>query len=94
MDRKWILTREKLPPECISVLVYIERDAWKNGKLVRKKAVDIGWHVGGSWHVDMCTGVVCIAWMPLPKPPLKKTWQGGQDGRRTEAVYQAGANPA
>jgi hypothetical protein len=63
------------PPECLAgerVLVYIERNAWPDGcdEPVRKREVDIGWHVDGRWHVDgVGKGLRVLFWMPLPKPP-------------------------
>ena len=69
MKTPWNFTTDKLPQEMKDVLVYIERNSWKYG---RKKEIAIGWHIGGKWHVDERSGVVCIAWMPLPKPPVKK----------------------
>ena len=74
---KWIFTFEALPEEAQNVIVFVERDAWqKNGKIKRKKCIEIGWHIGGSWHVDGCCHVVGIAWMPLPLPPAKELYLG------------------
>ena len=81
---KWIMAEDQLPEECKNVLVYIERDAWGKRECYRKKEIAIGWHIGGRWHVDGCSGVIGLAWMPLPKPPRirRKT-----DGKR-EKRYQ------
>ena len=90
---KWTHVLDGLPPEMKNVLVYIERNALKGGKCIRKKEIAIGWHIGGSWHVDGCSGVVCMAWMPLPKKPtikeaLKRVDKDGNDyeGSTADAV--------
>ena len=63
------------PPEYAAgerVLVCIERDAWKDGcdEPVRKRDIDIGWHIDGRWHVDgVGKGLRVLFWMPLPKWP-------------------------
>lgn len=76
--KEWTMVHDALPEEAKNVLVYVERDSWqKNGKLKRKKCVEIGWHIGGSWNVDGCSHVVGIAWMPLPKPPKKSLYLTG-----------------
>ena len=66
---EWIFVRDELPPELENVIVYVERNVFRHGKATRKKAIEIGWHYGGFWHVDGCSGVIGIAWMNLPKPP-------------------------
>lgn len=62
------------------VLVYMERDAWgSDGKRKRVQDIEKGWQIDGHWHVDGCSGVDVIAWMPLPLPP-KKTPDGKAGG--------------
>ena len=72
---EWISVKDKLPEDGFSVLVYYERNAWPNRRNVpiRKKEVGVGWQCDGKWHVDGCSKVVGIAWMPLPKPPKEKS---------------------
>ena len=66
----WVSVREGLPKNCADVLAYIERNAWGDGDApYRKREIAIGYHVNGLWHVDWCSGVDCIAWMPLPQAP-------------------------
>ena len=101
----WIEPKDKMPPEGLQVLLELSgRGIDEHGVHI---VADHDFYLGtwilpvgeeeGHWLIENNNelwGVTVFAWMPLPKPPLKKTWQGGQDGRRTEAVYQAGANPA
>lgn len=65
----WIPVETALPEETVSVLVYAERNAYDDKGQFRKKVIDIGWQVDGKWHIDGCSGVVGIAWMPMPTPP-------------------------
>ena len=61
------------PDDAEPVLAYYERNAWhQNGKRFRKKEIGVGWCIDHFWHVDGCSKVVSIAWMPLPKPPGRK----------------------
>lgn len=82
---EWIPFHAWMPEPYTNVLMYIERDAWVDGhdNPIRKKEVAIG-NVSpdGSCYVDGCSGVVPIAWMPLPEAPGPceykdgdKTWQ-------------------
>ena len=64
--RDWIPVNEQLPEETVNVLVYGEM----KGRF-RIKTIDIGWQVDGRWHIDGCSDVVGIAWMPLPEPPAE-----------------------
>ena len=66
----WMHVKNALPEEGENVLVYIERSAWDDdGEYIRKKEIAIGWHIGGNWHVDGCSRVEGLCWMPLPEPP-------------------------
>lgn len=66
----WISVQDKLPKDCERVLVYMERDAWdRKGKFRRKKDIEKGWQIDGVWHVDGCSRVLGLYWMPLPEPP-------------------------
>ena len=68
--QQWISVEEQLPPECEEALLFYERNAWdEHNERYRKKDIDVGWQCDGHWHVDGCSGVVGIAWMPLPEPP-------------------------
>ena len=66
---KWIDVSESLPDRAANVLIWMERDAWKDGKRCRKSDIGIGWQIEGRWHVDGCSDVVGLYWMPLPEPP-------------------------
>ena len=69
-EPKWISVQDKLPKDCEPVLVYMERDAWdRKGKFHRKKDIEKGWQIDGVWHVDGCSRVLGLYWMPLPEPP-------------------------
>ena len=66
----WISVKDRLPNDCERVLVYMERDAWdRKGKFRRKKDIEKGWQIDGVWHVDGCSRVLGLYWMPLPEPP-------------------------
>lgn len=66
----WISVKDKLPRDCERVIVYMERDAWdRKGKFRRKKDIEKGWQIDGVWHVDGCSRVLGLYWMPLPEPP-------------------------
>ena len=67
--KAWTMIEDGLPEDCVHVLVYFERNAWIDGKIIRRRDIENGWHVDGKWHVDGCSGVVGIAWMPLPDAP-------------------------
>jgi hypothetical protein len=75
----WIFVETALPEEGVSVFVYAERNAYNDKCRFRKKVIDIGWQVDGIWHIDGCSGVVGIAWMPLPTPPNKSEIQTGAE---------------
>ena len=67
---RWISVEDRLPPEFEKVLMFYSRNAWgDNGDRFRTTDIDAGWQCGGHWHVDGCSGVVGIAWMPIPDPP-------------------------
>lgn len=69
----WISVKDRLPEATKNVLVYMERNAWReNGKRYRKKEIGIGWQINGHWHVDGVSEVIAFYWMPLPKPPKEK----------------------
>ena len=72
---KWTSVEERLPELYDNVLVYYERNAWPDGadSPIRKREIGVGfcgWP--DRWHVDGCSKVKGIAWMPLPEPPLKE----------------------
>ena len=67
-EPRWIPVSKRLPGETVKVLVYAERNAYDEKGQFKKEVIDIGWQVGGRWHIDGCNGVVGIAWMPLPEP--------------------------
>ena len=64
----WISAKDRLPEGGLPVLMYYERYAWRSNRL-RIKEIGVGWQYEGKWHVDGCSGVAGIAWMPLPEPP-------------------------
>lgn len=66
--QEWIPCSSKLPEECERVLMFYERNAYNDEGCYRKVTQDVGWQVNGNWFVDGCSGVVGIAWMPLPEP--------------------------
>lgn len=69
---RWIPVTERLPEKYTDVLIYYERNAWPDGAdyPVRKREIGIGFCGGPDrWHVDHCSGVDGLAWMPLPEPP-------------------------
>lgn len=69
--KEWIFVDERLPECGETVLLYFERNAWdERGDMFRRRDMDMGFQYNGNWHVDGCSGVVGIAWMPRPKPPL------------------------
>ena len=70
MSAPWISVADRLPPEFEKVLMFYSRNAWDDsGDRYRTTDFDAGWQCDGHWHVDGCSGVVCIAWMPIPDPP-------------------------
>ena len=76
MNESWISVKDRLPPECVPVLAYVERTAWdRRGERSRKREFAIAWQCerGGHWHVDGCSGVVGLYWMPLPELPEEAT---------------------
>lgn len=80
---EWILCEDRLPEECEWVLLYAERNAYDDGDFVgKKRVIDIGWQIGGKWHLDGCSGVVGIAWQTLPKPPK------AEEGRKESYEHQ------
>ena len=72
---RWIPVTERLPKNYTDVLIYYERNAWPDGAdyPVRKREIGIGFCGGPDrWHVDHCSGVDGLAWMPLPEPPKEE----------------------
>ena len=70
---RWIDPAGALPVEGVYVLLWLERDAWTDtGKPIRKREFGVGWQYGGRFHVDGCTGVKVVGWMPLPDPPQER----------------------
>lgn len=72
---RWIPVTERLPEKYTDVLIYYERNAWPDGAdyPVRKREIGIGFCGGPDrWHVDHCSGVDGLAWMPLPEPPKEE----------------------
>ncbi len=69
---RWIPVNERLPEEAVRVLVYAERNAYNKKGKFRKRVIDIGWQIDGIWHIDGCSGVKGIDWMPLPEPYRKE----------------------
>ena len=66
----WISVKDRLPEDGETVLVYIERAAWgDDGYAKLKNEIAIGWQIDKRWHVDGCTKVKGLHWMPLPEPP-------------------------
>lgn len=68
LNGEWIFCNDRLPEDGENVLVWFIRDAWGRRHYL-KQDMAVGWQVNGLWHIDGCSGVHGIAWMPLPKPP-------------------------
>ena len=66
-NNQWIPCSERLPKDGEDVIIYYERDAFNDEGVFRKKEIGVGWHIKRLWHVDGCSRVEGIAWMPLPK---------------------------
>ena len=77
---RWIPVRERLPEDGEYVLLYYERDAWIDNDCIRKKDIDKGWQIEGRWHVYGASGVVGIAWMPLPERCKVESEDEGSEG--------------
>ena len=61
---EWISVKDRLPPEYVKVMCYLEDGDYTVGYLFDKEE--------NEWNLQSDVGTV-THWMPLPEPPVEKT---------------------